>query len=104
LTGEDAKRVVQAVSSASSDRPPFGTAWANRYLVTATFFNGTNVLGEIVIDEGALFRAYGGEYRDDSFKQAGDGVSGVLRDLICAPLGKLVQETEMKELENRFYQ
>jgi len=101
LTGDDAKRVVQAVSLARSARPPSGMAWANMYRVTATFFNGTNVLSKIVIDDGELFLAYGGEYRDDSFKQAGDGFSGVLRDVICAPLGKLAQETEMKELENR---
>jgi hypothetical protein len=101
LSGEDARRVVQAVTTASSGRPPFGTAWMNMYLVTATFLNGTNVLGEIEIDDGELFRAYGGEYRDDSFKEVGDGVRGVLRDLICAPLGKLVQDTEMKELENQ---
>jgi hypothetical protein len=101
LTGEDAKRVVQAVSSASSGRPPFGSAWANMYLVTATFFRGTNVLGKIVIDDGELFKADGREYRDVSFKQDGHGGSGVLRDLICAPLGKIVHETEMKELESQ---
>jgi hypothetical protein len=101
LTGEDAKRVVQAVSLARSGRPPFGMAWANMYLVTATFFKGTNVLGEVMIDDGELFRADGGEYRDVSFKQDGDGGSGVLRDLVCAPLGKIVHETEMKELESR---
>jgi hypothetical protein len=101
LTGEDARRVVQAVTSASSGRPPIGTAWKNMYLVTTTFFKGTNVLGEIEIDDGELFRVDGGEYRDVSFKQVGDGVSGVLRDLVCAPLGKIVQETEMKELESR---
>jgi hypothetical protein len=97
LTGEDAKRVVQAVSSASSGRPPFGMAWANMYLVTATFFRGTNVLGKIVIDDGELFKVDGREYRDVSKL---DG-HGVLRDLICAPLGKIVRETEEKELESQ---
>ena len=101
LTGEDAKRVVQAVSSASSGRPPFGTAWANIYSVTATFFKDTNVLGKITIDDGELFKTDGREYRDVSFKQDGKGGSGVLRDLVCDPIGKIVHETEMKELENQ---
>jgi len=101
LTGEDAKCVVQAVSSAGSGRPPFGMAWANMYLVTAIFFKGTNVLGKITIDDGELFRVDGGEYRDVSFKQNGDGGSGVLRDLISAPLGKIVHEAETKALESR---
>jgi hypothetical protein len=101
LTGEDSKRVVQAVSLARSGRPPFGMAWANMYLVTATFFNGTNVLGKIMIDDGELFRVDSGEYRDVSLKRGGDGGRGVLRDLVCDPLGKIVRETEMKELESR---
>ena len=101
LTGEDAKRVVQAVSSACSGRPPFGGAWKNMYLVTATFLQGTNVLGEIMIDDGELFRVDGRVYRDVSFKLDNDGGSGVLRDLVCAPLGKIVHETETKELESQ---
>jgi len=86
LTGEDARRVVQAVSSASSGRPPSGMAWANMYFVTATFFKGTDVLGKIKIDGGALFRIDGGEYRDTTFKRDGVGCHGVLKDLVCAPL------------------
>jgi hypothetical protein len=101
LTGEDVKRVVQAVSSASSGRPPFGTAWANIYSVTATFFKDTNVLGKITIDDGELFKTDGREYRDVSYKPDGDGGSGVLSDLVCAPLGKIVHEAEMKELERQ---
>jgi hypothetical protein len=81
LTGENAKRVVQAVSSARSGRPPLGMAWANMDLVTATFFGSTNTLGEILIDDGELFKADGRECRDVSFKLDGDGGSGVLRDL-----------------------
>jgi hypothetical protein len=101
LTGDDAKRVVQAVSSARSGRPPFGMAWANMYLVTATFFKGTNDLGKIMIDDGELFIADGRVYRDVSYKQNGDGGGGVLRDLICAPLGKIVHDKEMKEVESQ---
>jgi hypothetical protein len=97
LTGEDAKRVVQAVSSGKGDRQVYSNIWS----VRAKFFGGTNVLGEIMIDDGELFLADGRQYRDVSFKLDGDGGSGVLRDLICAPLGKIVHDAEMKELESQ---
>ena len=97
LTGEDAKRVVQAVSSGRADRQVYSNIWSAR----AMFLGGTNVLGEIMIDDGELFLADGRQYRDVSFKLDGDGGSGELRDLVCAPLGKIVHEAEMKELESR---
>jgi hypothetical protein len=64
LTGENAKRVIQAVSSAGSGRPPLGMAWMNMYNYEATFYRGTNVLGEIMIDDGELFKTDGRIYRD----------------------------------------
>ncbi len=101
LTGKDAKRVVQAVSSAKSGRPPFGSAWKNMYNYTATFYRGTNVLGVIIIDDGELFKTDGREYRDVSFKLNSNRGSGVLSDLVCSPLGKIVHEAEIKELESQ---
>ncbi len=72
-------------------------AWANMYLITATFFKGTNTLGEMLIDDGELFRIGGREYRDISL-QPGSASGGVLRDLLCAPVQKLVLDAEEKEL------
>lgn len=97
LGGEDVRRVIQAVSSAECARPPTGMAWANMYLITATFFKGTNTLGEMLIDDGELFRIGGREYRDISL-QPGSASGGVLRDLLCAPVQKLVLDAEEKEL------
>ena len=100
LAGQSAKRVIQAVSSAECGRPPAGMAWANTYLVKAAFFEGTNFLGEIEIDGGELFRAGGREYRDVSF-QHGNASSDVLRELVCAPVQKLVHEAEEKEFGSK---
>lgn len=97
LTGEEARRVVEAVSSAQSARPPSGMAWANMYLVTARFFRGTNLLGEIRIDGGELFRVGSREYRDITL-QPGSAKGGVLRDFLCSPVGKLVGDAEEREL------
>jgi hypothetical protein len=97
LSGEELKRVIQAVTSAECARPPNGLAYANMYLITAKFFKGTNLLGEILIDDGELFRVGSREYRDVSL-QPGTSSGGVLRDLLCAPVQKLVLEAEEKEL------
>jgi hypothetical protein len=86
LTGEDAKRVVQAVSSGRADRRVYSNMW----LVTVRFFGGTNVLGEILTD-GTLFLADGRQYKD---------ASGVLDELVATPLSKMVHETEMKGTES----
>ena len=48
-TGEDAKRVIRAVSSSTSARPPSGTKYKCEYNVKAAFLRGTNVLGDIEI-------------------------------------------------------
>jgi len=87
FTGKDAQRIVQAVSSGR----------ANRHLVMATspprvtFFQGTNVLAEIVTDS-TLFSADGRRYEDGS---------GVLDALVYSPLIKMVHDEEMKELESK---
>jgi hypothetical protein len=49
IAGEDAKRVVQAVSSSRSNRPRSGTRNKCQYSVKAAFLRGTNVLGDIEI-------------------------------------------------------
>jgi hypothetical protein len=67
ITGDDAKKVVRAVSSASSDRPPFGMASSCSFMARATFFRGTNVLDDIEICS-SLFLIHETEppFRDDS--------------------------------------
>ncbi len=96
LTGENARRVVQAVSSGKADRASYSNVWS----VKATFFEGTNALGEIMTD-GELFLAEGRQYKDGSYKEGGIRGSGVLRDLVVKPLGEAVQEAEMKEIETK---
>ena len=67
------------------------------YLITATFFKDTNLVGEMLIDDGELFRVGSKEYRDISLKP-GSLSGGVLRDLLCAPVQKMVLEAEEREL------
>ncbi len=98
--GDDARRVVKAVSSAKSGRPPSGMAWANMYMTKAAFFQGSRCLGEIEIDGGELFRAGGREYRDVSLRRD-DTNSGVLRSLVCVPVQRLVTEAQEKEAQNK---
>ena len=47
LTGNDAKRVVGAVSTGGSVRTPPGAEPPARYGTRATFYQGTNALGDI---------------------------------------------------------
>ena len=96
LTGEDAKRVVQAVSSNKANR----TLDMSQSPARVSFFQGTNVLGEILTD-GELFSADGKRYLDVSFKPGFGGDRGVLDHLIATPLYKMVHEAEMKELETQ---
>src|SRR5689334_12518661 len=55
VTGDDTRKVVRAISSAGSGRPPWGTDWANVYDVNAKFYKGSKVLGEIEMDGDGLF-------------------------------------------------
>ena len=80
ITSNDVQKVVQAVASASSHRPPSGT-WQMIYDVKAVFFKGTNVLGNIEIGEG-LFLIDGNEeipFQDNA---------GLLKDLVMIPTYK----------------
>jgi hypothetical protein len=87
FTGEDAQRIIQAVSSGRADRrldmvmsPP-----------RVTFFHGTNVLAEIMTGS-TLFSADGRHYKDGS---------GVLDSLVYTPLIKMVHDEDMKEIESK---
>ena len=71
LTGENARKLAEAVSSAKRERPPLGMADACIYDVRITFFQGTNVLGDI-LSCNRLFMVGGRKYRDES------GVIGLL--------------------------
>ena len=81
LTGDDTKKIVQAISSAGSGRPPFGTDWANIYSVNARFYRGTKVMGEIERDGAGLFLIH---YHKPPFRER----SGLLHDLIYKPISE----------------
>jgi hypothetical protein len=89
ITGDDAKKVVRAISSAGSGRPPLGMDWANIYGVNARFYRGTEVLGEIEMDGGGLFLIHYHEppFRDDT---------GVLLRVLYKPLSELYKAERMK--------
>ncbi len=81
LHGEDAKRVVQAVCAGKADRRRYSNLWEQKVV----FFEGTNRLGEILLD-GGLFMADGRQYRDISYRPNANEGSGILNDLIYIPL------------------
>lgn len=80
IAGDDVQKVVQAVASSSSARPPAGTAWTCLYDVKAMFFKGTNLLGDVELC-GPMFLYDGSEppFRD---------YTGVLDALVNAPISK----------------
>ena len=90
VTGDDTKKVVQAISSAGSGRPPFGTDWRNVYNVNAKFYRGPKVLGEIEMDGGGLFLIH---YHRPPFRES----TGLLHDLLYKPLS----EAARKKLESQ---
>jgi len=93
LTGDDLKRVFQAVSSAGSARPPSGLDWAATYAVKATFLQGTQALGHIQMC-GSLFLPDGSKppFRDES---------GILKSLVDTPASKAFADAERQKLEGR---
>jgi len=95
MTGEDAKRIVQAVSSAKADRKRY----KNMYLIRTTFFSGTNIVGEIRMDDAYLFMADGRQYRDATCSRERHPYNGALSELITAPLARLAHEAMLKEPE-----
>ena len=91
--GESAKHVVQAVSSGKADRTRYANLWEEQVV----FFEGTNRLGEILLDAG-LFMADGRQYRDSSYRPIANGGSGTLNDSIFIPLVNL--ELKAQGLQN----
>jgi hypothetical protein len=89
ITGEDARRLVQAVSSAKRERLPWGTAYACIFDVRVTFFEGTNALGEILSCMG-LFIVSGKKYHDDT---------GTLVTLAATPIHNAYGEWDRKQME-----
>jgi hypothetical protein len=90
ITGDDTKKVVRAISSAGSGRPPLGTDWANVYDVNVAFYRGTTVLGKIEMDGGGLFLIH---YHRPPFREG----TRLLHDLVYKPLS----EAARKKFENQ---
>ena len=65
ITGEDAKRLVHVVSSASRLRQPWPWEMDVACDVRLSFYEGTNELGSIYGRHG-FFRVSGKKYRDDT--------------------------------------
>ena len=91
ITGEDAKQLVQAVSSAKRERPPWGMTDACIYDVRITFFKGTEALGDILSCT-RLFIVSGKKYRDET---------GVLGKLAVSPVQAAYVERGRKQMESK---
>jgi HAMP domain-containing protein len=87
ITGEDAKLLVQAVSSAKRERPPWGMGDACIYEVRLAFLEGTNGLGDL-LSCGHLFIVSGKKYRDDT---------GLLGTLAVTPIHNAYAEWWRKQ-------
>jgi hypothetical protein len=92
ITGEAARKVVRAVSSAASHRPPFGMATSCSFMEKATFYRGTNVLGDIEICS-SLFLIRGAQ---PPFIEN----SGVLNATVCKPVRAAYNKEEEAKLES----
>ena len=92
LTGSDARTVVQAVSSASSRRPPWGLASSCSFTTRVTFYRGADVLDHISICSSEFVIHYGQPYEDDT---------GALDRLIELPLYKAIYDSPAQELESK---
>jgi hypothetical protein len=89
IAGDDAKRVVRAISSAGSGTPPFGTDWANIYDVKVRFYRGATFLGEIEMDGAGLFLLHHRPpFRDRT---------GLLHDLIYKPVSEAARTAELEK-------
>jgi hypothetical protein len=92
LTGDNARKGIQAVSSAVSARMP-NSEFACLYDVKATFFKGTNVLGEIRMC-GPLFLL---NHDQPPFV---DG-SGLLETVIYTPVQEALREFYQTNVETK---
>ena len=101
LTGDDARKVVRAISSASSDRPPWGMATSCMFMCRVTFFRGTNVLDDIEVCSSLFlirrppFLVGGYEHRLPPFRDD----TGLLDSLVYTPVSKAEYDAQMKKLE-----
>ncbi len=91
-TGDDARKVVQAVGSAHSARAP-GTQLALAYGVKATFFKDTNQLDDVEIG-GPVFMLH---YSDPPFR---DG-TGVMQSLFDQCFSRTSQQQPTNKLETQ---
>lgn len=93
VTGDNAKKVVRAVSSAKSDRPPLGHSNICRLMAKATFFKGTNVLDNIEMCSSLFLISHGKcPYRDDT---------GLLKAVVFTPIVKASEESWDKKHETK---
>jgi hypothetical protein len=91
IAGEDATRLVQAVSSAKRERPPWGMEDACIYDVRIAFYEGTKPLGDILSCT-RLFIVSGKKYRDDT---------GLLGALAVHPIQNAYVEWGRKHMESK---
>jgi hypothetical protein len=91
ITGEDAKRLVQVVSSAKRPRTPWPWEMQRAYFfdVRITFYEGTNELGDI-LSTISIFKVNGQRYRDDT---------GVLGTLAVRPVHNAYAEQGGRVME-----
>jgi hypothetical protein len=100
LTGDDARKVVRAVSSASSDRPPWGMETSCSFMCRVKFFRGTNVLDDIEVCSSLfLIRRLplfldGYDHRLPPFRDD----TGSLDSLVYTPVVKAWRDAEEKRL------
>ena len=85
FTGDDAQKIVRAVSRSCSARLPNNEEFTCAYGVKAVFWKGTNVLGEIWMYE-SLFLL------DRNKPPFGDG-SGLLATNVYKPLSEALRES-----------
>jgi hypothetical protein len=91
ITGENAKTLIQAVSSAKRERPPWGMDDACIYDVRITFFEGAEALGDILSCM-ELFIVDGKKYRDET---------GMLGKLAVSPVHQAYVELLGKQMESK---
>lgn len=84
IAGDNVEKVVRAVRSSISHRPPDGTEWKCYYGINARFFNGTNVLGNMLLCSSA-FLADG---KEPPFQD----LSGTLLALADKPLSEALEK------------
>jgi hypothetical protein len=89
IIGENARRLIEAVSSAKRKRYPPGVTDACIYDVKITFLRGTNVLGDILSCKD-IFIVSGRKYRDGS---------GVIGELAVTPIRTAYAEQHRRQRE-----